>query len=434
MLAVFSCVGASVQAIAEILADLFIIFAAAKLAGELFDRLGQPAVIGELLAGALIGPHALGLIGQPSPELVALFHDQAAAGEALQVVYHVLSELGVVVLLFFVGLETRLADLARVGARATAVAVAGVGLPFALGFGLMALLGHPSVEALFVGAALVATSVGITARVLADLGRLGTQEARIILGAAVIDDVLGLLVLSVVAAVGREGQVNALSVGAIAIQALVFVVFVALVGTHAVRRFGWRVEMLRVRNAPFVVAMATCLGLAALAAQIGLAAIIGAFLAGMAFAETRDRYELEHRALPVYELLVPFFFVVTGSQVDWRLFLDGSLLGLAAAVTGLAVLSKLVGCGLAAAGLGRRAMAVVGVGMVPRGEVGLIVASVGASLRVIPPPVFSVVVMMSVITTLVVPPVLTLLYRGERQRVAAEEVPIEAPDQVLPEL
>jgi Na+:H+ antiporter len=154
------------------------------------------------------------------------------------------------------------------------------------------------------------------------------------------------------------------------------------------------------------------LGLATVAAEIGLAAIIGAFLAGMVFAELREQYELERQALPLYELLVPLFFVITGSRVDWRLFLDGSLLGIALAVTLLAIIGKLVGCGAAALGLGWRRVAIVGVGMAPRGEVGLIVANVGASLAVIPSEMYSTVVIMSVLTTLVVPPVLTLLYGG----------------------
>ena len=366
-------------------------------------------------------------------ELIALFHGEEPAREALNTVYHVLSELGVVVLLFFVGLETPLADLRRVGVRASVVAVAGVVVPFILGFGFIALRGEPTVEALFVGAALVATSVGITARVLADLGHLGSSEARIILGAAVIDDILGLLVLSTVSAVGREGQVQPISIAGIAVQAALFVGLVALIGTQAVHRCGWRLESLRIRNAPFVVAMAACLGLAAFAAEIGLAAIIGAFLAGMVFADTKDEFELEHRALPVYELLVPFFFVITGSLVDWRLFLDPSIIGLALAVIALAVVGKLIACGLSAWGLSPRRMAIVGVGMVPRGEVGLIVASVGASLGVLTPRIVSVVVMMSVVTTLIVPPVLALLYRGQaahRDAVA----PGEEPDGVLPEL
>ncbi len=418
------------DALAPILTQLFIIFVAAKLAGEVFDRLGQPAVIGELVAGVVIGPHALGFVGTPSPALIELFHGTEAATEALSTVLHVLAELGVVVLLFFVGLETRLADLVRVGPRAGTVAVAGVVVPFALGYGFFAALGYLSIEALFVAAALVATSVGITARVLADLGRLDEREARVILSPAVIDDVLGLLVLSLVVGIGREGHLSLISIGVATAQALLFVGLVAFFGTRATRRWSWHIESLRLRNAPFVVAMATCLGLAALAANIGLAAIVGAFLAGMAFAETREQFELERHALPVYELLVPFFFVITGTQVDWQLFLDPPLLALALALTGIAVVGKLVPCALAASGFGGRQMAIGGIGMVPRGEVGLIVASVGASLAVISPSVFSTVVMMSVLTTFIVPPVLSALY-GPRPPTPAEA---DGQAAVLPEM
>jgi Kef-type K+ transport system membrane component KefB len=221
----------------------------------------------------------------------------------------------------------------------------------------------------------------------------------------------------------------------LALQAALFLVLVTLVGTQAAKRWGWRLDALRIRNAPFVVGMATCLGLATLSAHIGLAAIIGAFLAGMVFAETRDQFELEHRGLPVYELLVPFFFVITGSQVDWRLFLDLNLMSLALAVTALAILGKLVACGAASWGLPLRKVAVIGFGMAPRGEVGLIVASVGTSLGVIPPPIFSVVVIMSVLTTLVVPPILGLLYRGQssESKPRSDNRQWAEPDGVLPE-
>ena len=397
---------------ATVLADIFLMFLAAKLAGELFERIKQPAVIGELLVGVVLGPSALGWIGVPTGAMIEAFHGQAAAEEALHAIYEVLAELGVIILLFLVGLETQLSDILRVGVRAGVVAVAGVVVPFVLGYAFVAMLGHPTIEAIFIGTAMVATSVGITARVLADLGHLQDDEARIILGAAVIDDILGMIVLAIVAALGSGGRLEVGEIALIAGQAIAFTVFVALAGRYCVRQCSAHLERLRIRNAPFVVAVVVMLGLATLSAQIGLAAIIGAFLAGMVFAELREQYELEHQALPLYELLVPLFFVITGSRVDWRLFLDGSLLGIALAVTGLAILGKLVGCGAGALGLGWRSVAIVGVGMAPRGEVGLIVANVGKSLVAIPDSMFSTVVIMSVLTTLVVPPVLTALYRG----------------------
>ena len=409
--------------ITALLVDLFLIFLAAKLAAELFERIGQPPVIGELLAGVLIGPYALGLIGTPDAGLIAAFHgDAAAAQEAINLVYHLIAELGVVVLLFFVGLETRLADILKVGGRAGAVAVLGVVVPFILGYGLMGpLLGHPAVEAIFVGAAMVATSVGITARVLRDLGVIASTESRIILGAAVIDDILAMVILAVVAGLATTGSISAVEVALIAGQAILFTAFLAVVGTGAMRRYGLGLDRLKMDNAPLAVSLLAMLGLAALSAGIGLAAIIGAFLAGMVFAEAREHFDLEHQALPIYQFLVPFFFVLTGAQVDWRLFLDGGIMGIALAVTALALAGKVVGCGLGVLGMGGRSTAIVGVGMAPRGEVGLIVASLGLSLGAIPSQIFSVVVIMSILTTLVVPPVLRMLYAGHPETAISVE-------------
>ena len=421
---------------AAVLTDIFLMFLAAKAAGALFERFGQPAVIGELLAGVVLGPYALGFIGVPSADMVHALHDEALATETLSLIYEVLAELGVVVLLFLVGLETRLSDILKVGGRAGVVAIGGVVLPFILGYGYIAFLDHPTVEALFVATAMVATSVGITARVLADLGHIQSDEARIILGAAVIDDILAMIVLAVVSAIGQTGTVSLLSIALIAAQALAFTAFVALVGRKAIRSWSIHLDKLPVRNAPFVLAVVMMLGLAALSASIGLAAIIGAFLAGMVLAEVRERYELEHKALPIYELLVPLFFVITGSRVDWRLIFDLNVIGLALTVTVLAIIGKVVGCGIGGWGMGARSVAIIGVGMAPRGEVGLIVANVGQSIGVIPDVMFSTVVIMSLLTTLVVPPVLTALYGGKPAptQEPAKEVDYAVADGRLPDL
>ena len=408
--------------VTELLRQLFVIFLAAKIADELFERIHQPPVIGELLVGVLVGPFALGLVGRPDTSLIEAFHgDTAAAQEAVNLVFHLLAELSVVVLLFFVGLETRVADIARVGAQAGIVAVVGVVIPFALGYGFIGLiLQHPRPEAIFVGAAMVATSVGITARVLRDLGTTTSTESRIILGAAVIDDILAMIVLAVAAGIATTGSVSVKEVVLIAVQALLFTAFVVLVGSGTVRQFGLHLEKLKMDGAPLSVSLLAMLGLATLAAEFGLAAIIGAFLAGMVFAEAREHFELEHQALPIYRFLVPFFFVITGSQVDWRLFMDLKLMGVALAITGLAVVGKLVGCGLPVLNRGVRSAATVGIGMVPRGEVGLIVASLGLSTGAIGAGVFSVVVIMSILTTLIAPPLLRILFSGQQEFVPAD--------------
>jgi Kef-type K+ transport system membrane component KefB len=389
---------------AGVLLDFFVIFVLAKAAAEVFQRLRQPTVIGELLVGVAIGPHALRLIDVPLLD----------SHEGLSFVYEVMAELGLVVLLFFVGLETRLDDLLRVGPRSLTVAVLGVALPFALGAAFMASTDHPNTEALFVGAALVATSVGITARVLRDLGVLASREARIILGAAVADDILALLVLTAVTQMGQEGGVDVGEVLVTAAVAVAFVAFTALVGTRVVRRYSLHLERLQIPNAPLFIALALMLGLSAAASELGLGGIIGAFLAGIMLAESREQLQLERRAQPIYEFLVPFFFVLTGAKVDLGTFSESGTIGLALVITGLAVLGKLVACGMGGYGLGKRSMLILGVGMVPRGEIGFVVASVAVSQGAVGADVFSSVVFMNIATTLLVPAVLSMLYGRPR--------------------
>jgi Kef-type K+ transport system membrane component KefB len=375
----------------ELLRDLAIMFVAAKVAGAVFEKLKQPAVIGELLVGILLGPHLLEAIG----------HSET---------HETFQELGAIILLFAVGLDTPLSDLKAVGARSIAVGGAGIVLPFALGVALISLTSHSTNEALFVGAAMVATSVGVTARVLSDLGRIKEEESRVILGAAVVDDILGLLILAVVAG-AAEGSI---SIGSVVLLALLAIAFVGLVGGLGPRLVSFATPMLdRIgERGVLVVALALCLALAATADELGLAAIIGAFLAGMALAETRDRYRLEEHLAPIYSFLVPFFFVVTGSLVDLSVFGDADVLFLTLGVISVAVVGKLVGCGLAAAPMGRRSAAIVGVGMVPRGEVGILVATIGLTRGIIGEDLYTIVVAMSVITTLLVPPLLAGLFRG----------------------
>jgi len=376
---------------ANVLRDLFLIFLLARAGGEILVRLKQPAVIGELLVGIAIGPHAFGLVHE---------------GEVLRSI----AEVGVVFLLFEVGLENRFSDLRRVGGTASAVALSGVVVPFVFGAGLLLALGHGTNQSVFLGAALVATSVGVTARVFGDLRMLRHQQAQVVLAAAVIDDVLGLLVLAVVTGLAAGG----LEAGQFALllaEAAFFLVFVATVGTRLMRRHGPLLERIRVSDGPFVVGVVVCLGLSALAAQIGLAAIVGAFLAGMVFAETREHYTMEKRIEPVTHFLTPFFFVLTGMAVDPRFFTNPAVVGLGTAVLLVAIVTKVVPCSIAARSLGATRALMVGVGMVPRAEVGIIVASIGLRTGVLGAELYGVVVLMSVLTTLVAPPVLRVLAR-----------------------
>ena len=346
------------------------------------------------------------------------------ATDALDSGYEILAQLGVILLLFVVGLETQLSDILRVGARAFAVAAGGITVSFGLVFLLGLLIGEPPIAATFIATAVVATSIGITARVMADLGFLEAREARIILGAAIIDDILTMIALTLVSAIGSTGGISLLTIVLVIGEAVAFAAIVAFAGRHLVRRWGHRLEHLRMANGPFSAASMLMLGLAVVSTQIGLAAIIGAFLAGMVFSEIREEYELERQTRPLYEFLVPLFFVITGSRVDWHIFLNGSLLGVALALTLLAVLGKLAGCGLGALGLGRRSAAIVGVGMIPRGEVSLIVATAGRALGLISGTMFSAIVIVVVLTTLIVPPCLTALARAQSRR--ADTLPSRA--------
>lgn len=375
----------------RVLVDIFLMFASAKLLAEACERLRQPAVVGEVLAGFLLGPYLLGLIPHGP-------------------IYEGIAEIGVIFLLFAVGLETKPSDIFAVGPTALAVGVLGILVPFVLGYALLVLLGHASVEALFVGTAMVATSVGITARVLGDLGLLRELESRIILAAAVIDDILGMVLLAIVSGIGRGG-LSWLQVGTVVLEAVGFTLFLVTLGTRLVRRFeGW-LDALRLRQAPLVCSILICLGLSALSSYIGMAAIIGAFLAGLVLAEVAPRYHLSAQVEPLQAFLAPFFFFVMGSHIEVAAFGSREILGLALGITGLAIVGKLVGCGVAAARLGLRRALVVGVGMVPRGEVGIIVGMLGLRSGAVPESMFGVVIFMTVATTLLAPPVLRWLLR-----------------------
>jgi Kef-type K+ transport system membrane component KefB len=383
----------------RVLLTLFIMLVAAKLMAELFERLRQPAVAGEILAGVIIGPSLLGWAA-PS-EITSL-----------------LAEIGVIFLLFTVGLETKPASIFKVGKQAAVVAVLGVVAPLLGGWLLMRAWGSTSIEALFVGTAMVATSVGITARVLSGMGLLDAPTARIILGAAVIDDILGLLVLAIVSSMAA-GTVNYLEILTTAGLAIGFTAFVALVGAPVVTRVAPRVELMRSGQGIFIFGLVLCLGLSVAASYIGIAAIIGAFLAGMALAEAAEDNPKMHRQMSgVTEFLVPFFLVNIGMQLSLAVFRSWSIIVLCLLVTLVAIVTKLLGCGLGASNLGMRRAGQVGMGMVPRGEVGIIVAQIGLSLAVIGAELYGVVLFMAVATTVIAPPFLKLLFAGE---VAARE-------------
>jgi Kef-type K+ transport system membrane component KefB len=391
--------------IARLFLAIAAILIAAKLLGELAERIGQPAVLGELVAGVLLGGSVLGVV--------------PATGGSAELI-HVLAELGVLFLLFEIGLETDLREMFRVGPASLAVALVGVAVPFGLGFAYWAYAPHPlaspgdlTTSAIFVGATLTATSVGITARVLSDLGRMATPEARVIIGAAVIDDVLGLVILSVVSAVAAGAAISVLGVLRTLGVAVGFLVVAVLVGRFVVPRLFDVIVRMRVRFVLLVFAVAFALGLSAVASLAGSALIIGAFAAGIILSGTNQFDTIEHEVRPVASIFTPIFFVSVGASVDLRL-LDptspssrGTLI-VAAVLTVLAIVGKLA-AGWAAPWARMRRL-VVGVGMIPRGEVGLIFADIGRRSGILGQDVFGAILLVVMVTTFVAPPGLKALF------------------------
>ncbi len=378
------------------LLELFYLFLAASLLGWLFRRFQQPTVIGQMLAGILVGPALLGLVHE---------------GEILEF----LAEMGAVFLLFRVGLEIRFKDILSVGREAFSVAIIGVALPFLGGYLYGGLIGFAQLPALFLGTALVATSVGITAAVLQELGVLSRSYSRIILGAAVIDDILGLIVLAIVSGVAQAGVVDVGSILKLSLLSLAFVGGAALL-ISVIRHL----PLDRIPN-PYSFALVWGLGLSALSAAIGLAPIVGAFLAGMILAEVREQHDLDQPVAAVESFLAPIFFAMVGVRLELAVFGDLKILAAGAMVSLIAILGKLLG-GLGALTQGLREMVLVGTGMVPRGEVGLIVVAIGLSAGAVVQEEYAIVLFMVVVTTLFAPLALRLLiHRLEGQKERAPE-------------
>jgi Kef-type K+ transport system membrane component KefB len=385
--------------------QLFFIFVWAKLFGEVFERLSLPAVLGEILAGVIVGPYGARFV---------------VPDEAI----YAIAAIGAIFLLFTIGLETNPKDLISVGVTSLYVALAGITLPFVLGFGYM-ILRHDSVhEAVFVAAAMVATSVGITARVLGDLRVLQTLPARIILGAAVFDDILGMIVLGVVMGVVSTTATAWAQLIVTSIEAIGFVVVMLFYAPRVVRRMEPGLQRMSTQDAPLIIAIAICLGLSYAAVKIGMAAIIGAFFAGLAFAEYSPRWNLRPRAFAINEFLAPFFFFSMGARLNLAVF-DRRLIISALIISALAFLSKLIGCGLPVLRSGWKTALKVGIGMTPRGEVGLIVALIGLQMNIISQSAYALVIFMTGTTTLVAPPLMRLLFREDTPPATPEDPLVE---------
>lgn len=378
----------------------FIIFFSAKVMGEICIRLKMPPIIGELMAGVLLGNYVLGIIDHSNQVLMSI------------------AEIGVIFLMFHVGLEIRVKDLFAVGRTAVFVGILGVIFPLVMGFVSMFFLGYQFVESLFIATAILATSVGVSVKILQDLGLIKQKVAYIILGAAVLDDIIALIALSLVKGLAR-GEFQTIEFSLLVIESVAFVGFLTFWGPRLARRTHRWIKRLNIPEGPFVLSVILCLGLAYLADVIGLAAIIGSFMAGIVIDELAGVYDLENKVKYVNEFLLPFFFVMMGAHLDPSAFLRPSLLFLTLLITAVAVLSKMIGSALACWKESWKVRIQTGVCMIPRGEVGIIVGLIGLSLHTITKEMYNVVLGMSLLTTLIAPPLILLSFRAKRRRTSS---------------
>lgn len=399
--------------VAEFLLALIAIFLAAKLFGEIAERLKQPAVLGEIIGGIVVGVSGLNLVDAHDPTI------------------HLLSELGVILLLFLIGLETDLKRLLSVGGSATAVALVGVMLPFAGGFALGHFLGFRTLVAVLLGASLTATSVGITARVLSDLGHLNDDESQVVLGAAVVDDIIGLVILTIIGTLAAGGALTVLGVGRVILVAFGFVFLAILVGSKLAPWLLRAIERIDIARGLFFAAVVFAFSLAYIADRVGSGVIIGSFAAGLVLARTKKREEIEKEVHDVAQFFIPIFFVVVGAAINLRSLNPFQpdtrrilLIGLALTLIG--IVGK-VAAGFVVFRKGMRKI-VVGVGMIPRGEVGLIFAQIGLSTKILDSGLYSAVALMVMFTTLVTPPLLRrLLVQGTPQHLPGVDLVTESP-------
>lgn len=434
-----AAVGAGTDPAVRVLIYIIVILVAAKLGAELFERIGQPAVLGELIAGVVLGNLVLIDRGWNlfEPLRAAVLTDHAAIG------IDVLAKIGIIILLFEVGLESSLRDMRKVGLSSFLVAIIGVVLPFVLGYFVSAmfvtkvpkeiLAMSPNFNIhnihMFIGATLCATSVGITARVFQDMGKIQMVEARIVLGAAVIDDVLGLIILATVSAIVASAEMGTdlsfFEIAKLTAIAVGFLVGALVVGTYLVPKVTRVAAKFRTHGLMLITAILICFGLSALASEAGLASIVGAFAAGLVleeiyFKDFGSNTSVRSLIEPIAIIFVPIFFVLMGIQVHLESFFVPSILGISAGLIVAAMIGKQA-CGLVVKEK-HVDRVTVGLGMIPRGEVGLIFASIGKGLGVIDNEIFSAVVIMVIVTTFVTPPLLKWsIARAERKAVTEKE-------------
>ncbi|MEC4986494.1 MAG: cation:proton antiporter [Oscillatoria sp. PMC 1068.18] len=436
----------SAMVLAGVLLSLVVIYLASKLGGELSKALDLPPVLGELVGGVIVGVSALHLlmfpevgaeasdsvimtvlqaIGNLSPESVtSVFESQSE-------VISVLAELGVIILLFEIGLESDLRELQKVGYQAAVVAVVGVVAPFTAGtVGLMFLFNVPAIPAIFAGAALTATSIGITSKVLSELGYLKSREGQIIVGAAVIDDVLGIIVLAVVASLAKTGEVDISNLIYLIISATVFLLGSILLGKFFNKSFVAIAERLQTRGNLVIPAFTFAFLMAFLANAIHLEAILGAFAAGLVLDETDKRKELDKQVIPIADILVPIFFVSVGAKADLGVLnpaipTNRQGLVIAAFLIVVAIIGKVI-TGWSVTGKAPINRWAIGIGMIPRGEVGLVFAGIGSASGVLSKPLEAAIIIMVIITTFIAPPFLRLAFKNSPQDEESSESVQEA--------
>ncbi len=414
-----------------VLLSLVVIYLSSKIGGEISNRLGFPAVLGELLAGVVIGISGLNLLifpesgGSSSDSLIMLLlhgtaglpiADMPAVFQETSAVISVLAELGVIILLFEIGLESDLKQLMGVGTQAVVVAVVGVIVPFVAGTaGLIFLFGMPAIAAIFAGAALTATSIGITSKVLSELGQLTSKEGQIILGAAVTDDILGIIILAVVSSLAKTGQVDLVNVAILMISACGFLIGSLLLAKFVNQAYAAIALRVKTRGEIITPGLVFAFAMAYVGSVIHLEAILGSFAAGLILEETDQRQELQKQLAPIADILVPIFFVTVGAKTNLGVLnptIPANREGLiiAAFLIGVAIFGKVV-TGFAVFGQPNINRLAIGVGMIPRGEVGLVFAAIGATSGVLSESLNAAIITMVIITTFLAPPLLRLVFK-----------------------
>lgn len=373
--------------VAALIFKLLVVFLAAKAAGFVFSKLRLPVVVGELLVGVAAG--YFGLINLHDPKFT--------------ITYELIAEIAVILLLFSIGLETKITEMIEVGWDSFWVALLGVIFPFVMGYAYMRISGHGNLQSLFMGAVLVATSVGITARILKELNFISADVSRILLGAAVIDDILGLMVLSILSGVSAKGAASLVSIGATLLIIIAYVSIFTFGGVNLSKKYGHVIKKFNIDNAPVILAAFICFSYALVAGQVGLAPIVGAFMAGMVVAELESVGEIKRKIDDINNLVVVFFFVIMGAKVDLKVFGDMSIIGAGLIVTLIAFVGKMIGCAIPVLKKGMLKASFVGVGMTPRGEVGIIIAAYALNAGIIDSSLYGIAIFVVMLTTILPP-------------------------------